>query len=305
MKHLTNWGIGFVILGAVLWISVSQSFSAAKIVNLAPPTNIRVEPGENAIAVMWDASPEEATSHFAGYNIYFDTKSSALLSPDRLPYAVQVRKDKHEYVVKGLENGQEYFLHVRSRKFDDSISAAGRPEKAAAPQSEGKKHTVSMFDYDISTATSNSGYGWSRENGQDIPGYHSVMQRVKFIDILMMELPNAKNKSVFISPSEADFTEDWPLRNKTFIADIGTNWVVTDSLADVEFTTSAEIQNGHVYVIKTHDNYYIKLRIESIEEVTLLLPFGQKRRNVNLNKITFTYASQLGQSYEHFLTAKP
>jgi len=304
MRYIQNSGTRLIILGAVLWISI-QSSPSAKTVGLAPPTNIRIDAGENAINVIWDASPDEAQNDFAGYNVYFDLKSSQLLSADRLPFAVQVRKDVHEYVVRGLENGQQYFLHVRSRQIADGISAAGLPEKVATPQPEGKKFTVSMFDYDVSTAPSNSGYGWSRENGQGIPGYHSAMQRVKFIDILMMELSTDKSKSVFISPSEANFTEGWPLRNKTLIADIGTNWVVADSLPDAAFTMSAEIKNGHVYVLKTHDNYYLKLRIESVEEVTLMLPYGQKRLNVNLNKINFTYASQLGQSYEHFLTAKP
>jgi len=118
---------------------------------------------------------------------------------------------------------------------------------------------------------------------QYIPGYHCMLQHVKFIDILMTELPTAKSKSVFISPSKADFTENWPLRNRTLIADIGTNWAVADSIPDTAFTTSAEIMDGHVYVLKTYDNYYVKLRIESIEEVNLLLPFGQKRYDVNLN----------------------
>ena len=194
MKHLTNWSIGLIMLYTVLFLSIATTFSSEKTVKLAPPANIQLEAGENAIAVIWDASPDEAKSYFSGYNIYFDTNSSALLSPDRLPSASQVRKDMHEYVIRGLKNDQEYFVHVRSRHVDDGISEAGLPEKVATPQSSGSKYTVSMFDYDASTATQNSGYGWSRENGQDIPGYHNVMQRVKLIDILMMELPTAKGK---------------------------------------------------------------------------------------------------------------
>ncbi|MBN1479880.1 fibronectin type III domain-containing protein [candidate division KSB1 bacterium] len=305
MKKRTHWGIDLIILGAFLWISIVQSFSLAEVVNLTPPTNIKVDPGENAIAVAWDASSDEAQSTFAGYNVYFDTKSSWQLSPDHLPQAVQVKKDVHKCVVKGLENDQQYFLHVRSRQVDDGVSAASVPEEAAAPQAEGKRYTVSMFDYDQSTAANNSGYGWSRDNGQDIPGYHSVMQHVMHIDILMMELPGAKNKSVFISPSEADFTQSWPMRNKTLIADIGTQWITLDQLPETAFKTTAEIKNGHVYIIKTFDDYYVKLRIESIEEVNLLLPYGQERSNVNLNKITFIYASQLGQNYEDFLMGTP
>ncbi|RPI01427.1 MAG: fibronectin type III domain-containing protein [Calditrichaeota bacterium] len=304
MKRVKNWGITLVILYAVLWIS-TQGDSAEKIVNLAPPRNIQAASGENAIAVTWEDSPDEAKVQFAGYNVYFDLKSSPPFSPDSLAFVVQVKKGVNEYVVNGLDNNQQYFLHVCSRQTDGGVSEAGLPETAAIPQSDGKKFTIPMFDYDVSTAPSSSGYGWSRENGQDIPGHHNEMQRVKYIDILMMESPTAKGKSIFISPAEADFTKEWPVRNKTLIADIGTDWRLADPLPDAAFTTSAEIRYGHVYLIKTHDNYYVKLRIESVEEMTLYLPYGQKRSSVDLNKINFTYASQLGQSYDQFLSAKP
>jgi hypothetical protein len=294
-----------MMLSAVLWSNFAQSSPAVKLAKLAPPTNVRVEAGENAIKVLWDASSDEADHTLAGYNVYFDTKSLVLLLPDRLPNEVQVGKRVHACVIKGLENGRQYFFHVRARNIVGDISAAGLPEQEAAPQPEGKNYAVSMYDDDVSTPTSNSGYGWSRENGQDIPGYRGVTQHGKYVDILMMESPTAKSQSIFISPSEADFNQRWPLRNKTLIADIGTTWVMADSLPDEAFATTAEIKHGHVYVLKTHDKYYVKLRIDSIEEVNLLLRFGEPRRNAILNKITFTYASQLGQSYEHFLTGKP
>ncbi len=305
MKCKMILGVGLMMLSAALWSNFAQSFPAVKLAKLAPPTNVRVEAGENAIKVLWDASSDEANHTLAGYNVYFDTKSLVLLSPDRLPNEVQVGRRVHAYVIKGLENGRQYFFHVRARNIVGGISAASLPEQEAAPQPEGKNYAVSMFDDDVSTATSNSGYGWSRENGQDIPGYRGVTQHGKYVDILMMESPTAKGQSIFISPSEADFNQRWPLRNKTLIADIGTNWVMADSLPDEAFATTAEIKNGHVYVLKTHDKYYVKLRIDSIEEVNLLLRFEEQRRNAILNKITFTYASQLGQSYEHFLTGKP
>ncbi len=305
MKRTIVSGVGLMILSAMLWMSFAEGSPTVKLAKLAPPTNVRVEAGENAMKVMWDASPDEAGYELAGYNIYFDTQSSALLSPDHLPNAVQIRKGVHECVVRGLENGRQYFFHVRSRKIDGGISAAGLPEKEATPQPEGKNYAVSMYDDDVSTTTNNSGYGWRRENGQDIPGYKNVTQHGKYVDILMMESPTAKTQSVFISPSEANGTQRWPYRNKTLIADIGINWAIADSLPDEAFTTSAEIKIGHVYLLRTEDNYYIKLRIDSIKEVDLLLPLGEQRREANLNRITFTYTSQLGQSYEHFLTGKP
>lgn len=304
MQRTIVLGLGLMVLSAVLWSNFAQSSPTVSPAKLAPPTNVRVEAGENAIKVLWDASLNEVDHTFAGYNVYFDTKSLVLFAPDRLPNEVLVGRRVHACVIKGLENGQQYFFHVRARNVDGDISAASLPEQEAAPQPEGKNYAVSMYDDDVSTPTSNSGYGWSRENGQDIPGYRGVTQHGKYVDIVMMELPAAKSKSIFISPSEAGFTQRWPYRNRTLIADIGTTWVMTDSLPDEAFTTTAEIKNGHVYVLKTHDNYYVKLRIDSIEEADLLLRFEEPRRNAILNKITFTYTSQLGQSYEHFLTGK-
>jgi hypothetical protein len=305
MKRTTVLAVSLTILSVFLWIGLAQSSPSWTLAKLAPPTNVRVEAGENAIKVSWDASPDEGGRDLAGYNVYFDTKSSVLFSPDSLGYAVQLRKNAHEYVVRGLENDRAYFFHVRSRKTDGSISAAGLPEKAATVEPEGKNYAVSMYDNDVPGTPGNSGYGWSRENGQGIPGYQKVIQNGGDVNILMMELPSSKTKSVLISPSEADFTKGWALRNKTRIADIGTNWMVEDSLPDSAFTSTAEIKNGHVYVLKTHDDYYVKLRIVSVEEVSLLLPAGAKHRDVSINRIRFTYVSQLGQSYQHFLTGKP
>lgn len=305
MKRAIVLSLGLMMLYFVLWSNFAQSSPAVKAVKLAPPTNVRLEAGDNAIKVLWDAGSDEADYNQAGYNVYFDTKSLVLLPSDQLPNEVQVGKRVHTCVIRGLKNGGQYFFHVRARNLVGGVSAASLPEKAGAPQPAGQNYAVSMYDEDLSTTANNSGYGWSRENGQDIRGYMGVTQQGKYVDIIMMESPTAEGQSVFISPSEADFTKRWPLRNKTLIADIGTNWVVADSLFEGAFATTAEIKNGHVYVVKTHDNYYVKLRIDSIAEVNLLLRHGEKRRDTNLNKITFTYASQLGQSYEHFLAGKP
>lgn len=304
MKHVIVISLGLMMFCLVLWSNFAQSTPAVKAAELAPPMNVRLETGDNAIKVLWDAGSDEADYNQAGYNIYFDTKSLARLSPDQLPHEVQVGKRVHTCVIRGLQNGRQYFFHVRTRNLVGEISAASLPEKAGVPLPTGQNYAVSMYDDDVSTTANNSGYGWSRENGQDIRGYMGVTQHGKHVDILMMESPTATSNSVFISPSEADFTKRWPLRHRTLIADIGTNWVVTDSLFEDAFATTAEIKQGHVYVVKTHDNYYIKLRVDSIAEVNLLLRFGEKRRDTNLNKITFTYASQLGQSYQHFLASK-
>lgn len=305
MKRTIVLIVSLIALSAFLWIRFAQSSPATKLAKLAPPTNVRVEAGENAIKVSWDASPDEADFELDGYNVYFDTKSAVLLSPDSLLFAVQLRKNARECVVRGLENGRQYFLHVRSRKRDGGISAAGLPEKEMAPQTEGKNHAVYMYDNDVSGTPGNCGFGWSRKNGQGIPGYHNMIQDGKDVDIIMIESSSSKSKSVFVSPSETDLTKGWALQNKTLIADLGTNWVMDDLPPASAFTTTAEIKNGHVYVLKTHDNYCVKLRVDSIEDVKLLLPAGAKHRTVNINKINFTYASQLGQGYEQFLTGRP
>jgi hypothetical protein len=144
MKRTIVLGASLMMLWAVLWMSFAQGSPTVKIAKLAPPTNVRLEAGENAIKVLWDASSDEADYNLAGYNVYFDTKSLVLLSPDHLPNAVQVGKRVHTCVVRGLENGRQYFFHVRSRNIVGGLSAASLPEKEAAPQPEGKNYAVSI-----------------------------------------------------------------------------------------------------------------------------------------------------------------
>jgi hypothetical protein len=304
-KQTLILGLGVTMLNAVPSRSFAQKPAAMKLAKLAPPTNVRVEAGANAIKVLWDAGPDEANYELVGYNVYFANESLAPLPPDQLPHVVQLGRRERACVVRGLENGRQYFFHVRSRTIGGAISTGSLPEQEAVPQSEGKNYAVAMYDDNVARSTNNSGYGWHRENGQDIAGYRTVTQHGQDVDILMMESLTAKSQSVFISPSEADFNQRWPYRNRTLIADIGTDWVIADSLGEAAFATTAAIKNGHVYVLKTHDNYYIKLRVNSITEVNLLSPLGAQQSNTSLNKITFTYASQLGQSYEDFLTGKP
>lgn len=299
-------GLGLNMLNAISPGSVVQSVPATKPAKLAPPNNVRVEAGAHAVKVMWDASPAEAGNELAGYNVYFATASLALLAPHQLPKAVvQTGRKARDYVIKGLENDRQYFFHVRSRTQDGGVSTAGLPENEVAPQVEGKNYAVAMYDDDSTATGNNSGYGWQRENGQDIAGFRNVKQHGKQVDLLMMESPAAKTQSIFISPSEAEVTQRWPYRNKTLIADIGTEWAIADSLLQAAFASTAAIKNGHVYVLKTHDDYYVKLRVDSITEVSLLSPLGTQRHDTSLNKITFTYASQLGQSEANFLTGKP
>jgi len=298
MRRLMNWSLGLFIPGMILCLGI-QGNAADK--SFAHPPDVQLEPGENAIAVTWDASPDEAKGYFTGYTVYFDTKSSAELSPDQLENSINIKKNVHEYVVKGLENDREYFIHVRSHQGEGAVNQTGIVEKTTTPQLEGDKFDVSMFDYDVAMAGKNCAYGWNRQNGQDVPGHPTTMQYVKYIDILVMESPTTKSKSVFVSPSEAEFTKDWPVSNKTLFADLGTDWNVAESIPETAFATTTEIKNGHVYVIKTFDDFHIKLRIKSIEEVNMLLPYGSERSNVDINKITFTYVSQISRSYEDFL----
>jgi hypothetical protein len=106
----------------------AQSSDPMKVAKLAPPTNVRVEAGEHAVKVRWDASPDEANYELAGYNVYFDTESSALLATNQLAHGVQLGRRERACVIRGLENGQRYFFHVRARALDGSMGSASLPE---------------------------------------------------------------------------------------------------------------------------------------------------------------------------------
>jgi hypothetical protein len=305
MKFRIFLGTALMLLISSPWLGSAQSSPVAKLTKLAPPADVRVEAGANAIKVNLDSSPDKGDREFAGYTIYFDTKSLVDLSVDSLFYAVEIGPNVREYVVRGLENNRPYFFHIRSRKRDGSIGAASLPEKTVTPQADAKHYNVNMYDNDVSGTPGICGYGWSIANGQGIPGYYNLTQNGKNVHVVLMKSSSSKSESVLISPSEANFTEGWSLRNKTLIADIGTDWVIGKVLPDSAFTSTAVVRKGHVYLLKTHENYYVKLRVDSIDEVKLLLGIGAQRPDLAVNKITFTYASQLGQTYELFLTGRP
>ncbi len=107
MKTMMIWAIVLMLLHTVPSRSFAQSSPAVKISKLAPPTNVRVEAGQYAVKVRWDASPDEADYELAGYNVYFDTESSALLAPDQLPHGVQLGRRERACVIRGLENGRQ------------------------------------------------------------------------------------------------------------------------------------------------------------------------------------------------------
>ncbi len=297
--------LGFLLFFVLGLQDHVRAAGGERLTKLAPPTNIRVEAGKNVIKVIWDASTDQASYMLAGYNIYFSEEALALLAPNQLPVAVQVGKGLNECLVRGLENDRHYFFQVRSRNNEGDISVASQLETKTAPLSEGKNYPLVMYDDGRATSAYNSGYGWSRKNGQELPGYHDVKQHGKYVDLLMLESSSAKQYSLFTSPAEAASTERWPMRNRTLIADIGMGWLTTAVLPDSAFATQAVIKPGHVYVLKTSDNYYLKLRVDTCAEINMLLPLGEEQRSATLNKITFTYVAQLGQSYKYFLTGKP
>ncbi len=66
MKRTIVLTVGLITLSVIMGRNFAQSSPAAKLATLAPPTNVRVEAGENAIKVMWGASPDEAGYGFDG-----------------------------------------------------------------------------------------------------------------------------------------------------------------------------------------------------------------------------------------------
>ena len=102
--------------------------------------------------------------------------------------AVQLRKSAHECVIRGLENGRQYFFHIRSRQADGKVSAASFQEKTISPQAQGKNYAISIYDNDVTGTPGICSYGWNNENGQGIPGYHNGTQNGKNINVVIMEL---------------------------------------------------------------------------------------------------------------------
>lgn len=125
----------------IVWVTVSLLGCASSlprikdVIELAPPQHVRMTKENGQIKISWDRSPHENQPQFEGYNVYYATKSLILASVKDLPMPVVVDKYHHETVLTNLEKTSRYFVHVRSRDKDGTLSFPSLPELVIKPNS--------------------------------------------------------------------------------------------------------------------------------------------------------------------------
>ncbi len=103
----------------------------------APPTNFSATAGDAVIVVSWDPSPDADQSDFVGYNVYISTEPIASLGSDEVEeYKVNsspLSDGDSPYEITSdasgqpLQNGQVYYVHMRSVGEHDGSYEAGDP----------------------------------------------------------------------------------------------------------------------------------------------------------------------------------
>lgn len=104
-----------------------------KVERFSAPLSVRVKALPRALEVSWKPSPDAGQSSFAGYNVYYAKESLLLAGSKDLPEPITAGKDTDHVVIRGLEPGVPYFIHVRARRKSGELSLPSLPEVVGVP----------------------------------------------------------------------------------------------------------------------------------------------------------------------------
>jgi len=149
--------LGLLILVGVIGCSEDSTKPPTE---FAPPTNLTYVNGNGQVTLAWDASPDQGTSDFAGYNVYRHTASLAGIEGEELAtYKINPEgSSATSYIEGGVENGTKDYYSVRAEK-DNGDLTESPGEIDTAPRSEGLvtiaefSDTANPSGLDLSTGT--------------------------------------------------------------------------------------------------------------------------------------------------------
>jgi Fibronectin type III domain len=258
---LRNFLFIFVLCFSLIWWGCPTKITSP------PPTPTKINPpsdivlvlgalpaGQTAFAtISWRASEDTGRSDFRGYRVItqeLDTNNKVITV-----FQVQlVTPSTLTYTVDSLISGKRYKTSVSAELTDNTTSDTISTQVYGAVYYNTDGQIDEMFDND--TTDSQSGYGWpSHRQGYQ---YKFAGQFSTLIDLHMRA--NSGGKLTFYSPG------NFPpgLRN-TEISLVGDNLDAFDQTNLVEPQSHSQLVNlGKVYLLKTEDNYYIKVYVTSI-----------------------------------------
>lgn len=238
---------------------------------LAPPTNAEVtlEQSSSSYALItWSASTDEDLDDFIGYivNTYEVTSAgSRVVKFD----SVFVAKPTHNKTVLSLAPGKYYKTYIHSQLDNDDFSVALETNIYG-----GVVVGSGEIDEMHSSASAQSGFGWNSVGAGTQYAYTSA-------NAATIDIHCRKEGSTYVFYSPASLTN--PIagaRTTKFLSLSDDDWTSSN------FTTEPNKDNvtageGDVVLIKTNDNYYVKLKVKDITTATFAtITFDYKFQNV-------------------------
>lgn len=226
MKSLTFFtGLSLALLVAGCDIHVNEPFDS---VPPAPPQGVDALAGDNIVTVSWLPNREH---DLAGYKVYVGGSYSGRYDLIGTTHFTQ-------FVDRGARNGDTYYYTVTAYDLDGYESELSADVVAATPRPEG----FDVLLYDYRRDSTRAGYDFSTnsvglysDNYTDL--FYENYQGILYLDV-------------------------W---NDTDIQDMGyarsLDEILRAPTTGWSPTKDAQAIGGHMYVIRTHDNHYAKLRI--------------------------------------------
>jgi len=232
-----------------------------------PPTNTLEPPasftfnvdavagGDASVTFNWTASPDANNSDFKGYRIITAEVDSNGSITSILQEVSRIKN--LTYSIDPLERGRRYKTYLCAELEDGTLSDTLETEIYAAVF----YNTDGVIDSYVPNSSTMSGFGWDVLTGVGTP-YSYTQGNASSIDLHMEETRDAP---YFYSPKV--FGDSFKLTRMKLIGSGQSGFDKVDLQEADETILPAE--NDNVYLLRTQENYYIKIWIKSVEPPSL------------------------------------
>jgi hypothetical protein len=223
---------------------------------VSPPSSFTfnvdaVAGGDASVTFNWTASPDANKSNFKGYRIITAEVDSNGNITSVLQEASRIKN--LTYSIDPLDRGRRYKTFLCSELEDGTLSDTLKTEIYAAVF----YNIDGVIDSYVQNSSTMSGFGWNISTGAGT-SYSYTQGNASLIDFHMEETRNAP---YFYSPKV--FGDSFKLTRMKLIGS-GQSGFDETNLPDADETILLA-ENDNVYLLKTQENYYIKIWIKSVE----------------------------------------
>ena len=207
--------------------------------------------GDASVTFNWTASPDANKSNFKGYRII----TAEVDSNGNVTSVLQeVSRIKNlTYSIDPLDRGRRYKTYLCSELEDGTLSDSLETEIYAAVF----YNTDGVIDSYVQNSSTLSGFGWNISTGAGTP-YSYTQGNAALIDLHLEETHSAP---YFYTPNA--FDDNFKLTRMKLVGSGKTGFDETNlPEADV---TILSVEYDNVYLLRTQDDYYIKIWIKSVE----------------------------------------